>query len=54
MNLSPWRAQLGKYYNDAAIPDSMRRNYDVYERIENLGIDLGTFLSTPVERWLGI
>ena len=34
---------MGKYYNEAAIPDSLRRNYDVYDRIEKLGIDLGTF-----------
>ena len=43
MNQPPWRAQLGKYYNEAAIPDSLRRNYDVYDRVEKLGIDLGTF-----------
>ena len=34
---------MGKYYDEALIPDEMRRNYDVYERIESLGIDLGTF-----------
>ena len=34
---------MGKYYNEAAIPDSLRRNYDVYDRIQELGIDLGSF-----------
>ena len=34
---------MGKYYDEALIPDEMRRNYDVYERSESLGIDLGTF-----------
>jgi hypothetical protein len=34
---------LGKHYDDALIPDEMRRNFDVYDRIRGLGIDLGTF-----------
>ena len=34
---------MGKYYDEAAIPDEMRRNYDVYDRIKSLGVDLGTF-----------
>ncbi len=34
---------MGKHYDNAAIPDALRRNYDVYERITDLGIDLGTF-----------
>ena len=34
---------MGKFYDQAAIPDALRRTYDVYERITKLGIDLGTF-----------
>ena len=34
---------MGKFYDQAAIPDELRRNYDVYERVKNLGIDLGSF-----------
>ena len=34
---------MGKYYDQAAIPDELRRNYDVYDRVRELGIDLGTF-----------
>ena len=34
---------MGKYYEEAAIPDEMRRGYDVYDRIRSLGIDLGSF-----------
>jgi hypothetical protein len=34
---------MGKYYDQAAIPDELRRNYDVYDRIKELGINLGTF-----------
>ena len=34
---------MGKYYDQAAIPDELRRNYDVYDRIKKLGIILGTF-----------
>ena len=34
---------MGKHYENAAIPDELRRNYDVYERIESLGIPLGAF-----------
>ncbi len=34
---------MGKFYDQAAIPDELRRNYDVYERIKQLGINLGTF-----------
>ena len=34
---------MGKYYNDSIIPDSLRRNFNVYERIEELGIDLGSW-----------
>jgi len=34
---------MGKYYDQAAIPDELRRNYDVYDRVKKLGISLGTF-----------
>ena len=33
---------LGKYYDDAIIPDELRRNFDVYDRVSELGIDLGS------------
>lgn len=31
---------VSKYYDEAVMPDEMRRNFDVYERIEKLGISL--------------
>ena len=34
---------MGKHYDEAAIPGEMRRGYDVYDRIGQLGIDLGSF-----------
>ena len=34
---------MGKHYDNAAIPDVLRRDFDVYDRIAELGIDLGTF-----------
>ena len=34
---------MGKFYDQALIPAELRRNYDVYDRIGKLGIDLGTF-----------
>jgi hypothetical protein len=34
---------VSKYYDDVVIPDEMRRNFDVYERIDKLGIALGSF-----------
>ena len=34
---------MGRYYDEAAIPDAMRRTFDVYDRIRALGIPLGTF-----------
>ena len=34
---------MSKYYHEALIPDEMRRDYDVYDRIRALGIELGTF-----------
>ena len=34
---------MSKYYDEALIPDEIRRKNDVYERIKELGIELGTF-----------
>lgn len=34
---------MGKYYDEALMPDEMRRSFDVYDRIRQLGIPLGTF-----------
>ena len=34
---------MGKFYDQANIPDAMRRNHDIYDRIRQLGIDLGSF-----------
>ncbi len=34
---------MGHYYDNAIIPDALRRNFDVYDRIEALGIPLGSF-----------
>jgi hypothetical protein len=34
---------MGKYYDEALIPDELRRTFDVYERIRSLQIDLGSF-----------
>ena len=33
---------MGKHYDDSVIPAELRRDYDVYDRIKELGIDLGT------------
>ena len=34
---------MGKYYDEAVFPDEMRRDFDVYDRIQKLGIKLGSF-----------
>lgn len=34
---------MGKHYDNAAIPGELRRDFNVYERIAEMGIDLGTF-----------
>ena len=34
---------MGRYYDEAAIPDELRRKFDVYDRINELQIELGTF-----------
>ena len=32
---------MGKYYKNSIIPNHLRRNFNVYERIKKLNIDLG-------------
>jgi hypothetical protein len=39
---------LGKYYDEGILPDELRRAFDVYDRISELGVDLGTFENTVV------
>ena len=34
---------MSKYYDEAVLSPGMKRDFDVYQRIEKLGIDLGTF-----------
>ena len=34
---------MSKYYDEALLPDELRRNFDVYDRIRELGIPLGSF-----------
>ena len=34
---------MGSYYDNSIIPAELRRNYDVYDRLADLGLDLGTF-----------
>lgn len=34
---------MSKFYDDAIIPAELRRNYDVYDRIRSLQLNLGTF-----------
>lgn len=34
---------MGRFYDDALIPSELRRNFDVYDRIRELGIELGTW-----------
>jgi len=34
---------VGRYYDESIIPKELRRNFDVYDRIRKLGIDLGTW-----------
>jgi hypothetical protein len=36
-------SQMGKYYDEALIPNELRRNFDVYERLRELQISLGSF-----------
>ncbi len=39
---------VSQYYDEAIIPDEMRRNFDVYERLEKLGLSLGSFAENVV------
>ena len=34
---------MSKYYDEAIIPDELRRNFDVYDRIQSIGLSLGSF-----------
>lgn len=34
---------MGKFYNESIIPQEMRRDFSVYDRIEKLGIPMGSF-----------
>ena len=36
---------MGHFYDNSIIPQHLRRDFDVYERIEKLRLDLGTFES---------
>ena len=34
---------MSKHYDEALLPDELRRDYDVYDRISEIGIPLGSF-----------
>ena len=34
---------MSKFYDEALLPDELRRNFDVYDRIRELGISMGSF-----------
>ena len=34
---------VSKYYDNAIIPDELKRKFDVYDRIKDLGVQLGAF-----------
>lgn len=34
---------MGTFYDQGLLPDELRRDYDVYDRISTMGIELGTF-----------
>ena len=34
---------MSKFYDNSIVPNEIKRNYDVYDRINELGIDLGTY-----------
>ncbi len=34
---------MSKHYDDAVLPDELRRDFDVYDRIREIGIPLGSF-----------
>jgi hypothetical protein len=36
---------MGKFYDNSVVPDELKRKFDVYDRIKDLDIDLGSFKS---------
>lgn len=34
---------MGTFYENSIIPEELRRNYNVYDRLAEIGLDLGTF-----------
>ena len=38
---------MGHFYENSIIPQHLRRNFDVYERMEKLELDLGT-----LDQWI--
>jgi len=34
---------MSRFYENSVVPEALRRHYDVYDRIRELGLDLGTF-----------
>ena len=34
---------MSKFYKNSIIPEKLKRNFDVYERINQLGINLGKY-----------
>ncbi len=34
---------MSKFYDEALLPDELRRNFDVYDRVRELGIPMGSF-----------
>ena len=34
---------MGKFYDNSVVPDELKRKFDVYDRIKDLDIDLGSF-----------
>ena len=36
---------MGKFYDNSVVPDELKRKFDVYDRIKELDIDLGSFNS---------
>ena len=34
---------MGKYYDESIVPPELRRDFDVYDRIRDLGIDVGSY-----------
>lgn len=43
VHLNYLEVALGKFYDQSIIPAVLRRNYDVYDRIKKIRLDLGTF-----------